>query len=115
MTTQTAVQGMYLAGKWTTREAKIEVLDPHDQSLICSVPSASAEDMHLAINEAKIGMKIAAELPVHKRMTILHKAAEYVDENRTRFARTIAMEGSKTIKEARGEVQRCIETLTIIS
>ncbi len=113
MTTQTAVQGMYLAGKWTTREAKIEVLDPHDQSLICSVPSASAEDMHLAINEAKIGMKIASELPVHKRMTILHRAAEYVDENRTRFARTIAMEGSKTIKEARGEVQRCIETLRL--
>ena len=53
MTTQTAVQGMYLAGKWTTREVKIDVLDPHDQSLICSVPSASAEDMHMPLTKRK--------------------------------------------------------------
>ncbi|WP_347551511.1 aldehyde dehydrogenase family protein [Pseudalkalibacillus hwajinpoensis] len=113
MTTQTAVQGMYLAGEWMTREAKIDVYDPHDQSMICSVPSASAEDMLLAIKEAKLGMKIAAELPVYKRMEILHRAAGYVGEHRDRFARTIAKEGSKTITEARGEVERCIETLRI--
>ncbi|MYL54685.1 aldehyde dehydrogenase family protein [Pontibacillus yanchengensis] len=113
MTTKTAVQSMYLAGEWKNREAKIDVLNSHDQSLIASVPSANKEDMLFAIEEAKEGREISSELPIHERMTILQRAADYVEEHMERYAKTIALEGSKTIQEARGEVKRSVETIRI--
>lgn len=106
-------QKMFLAGKWVTREQQIEVRNPEDNTIIETVPAASVEDMILCIEEAKEGAKLAAKLPIHKRMDIIRKAALYVEENFSKFATTIANEGCKTIKEARKEVTRAIETLRI--
>src|SRR5699024_2226377 len=54
-----------------------------------------------------------AEMPVHERMDIVHRAADFVKHYKHLYAITIATEGSKTITEAQGEVERCIETLRI--
>lgn len=105
--------GMFIAGEWVTKKETIPVLNPQDNSFITSVPAASAEDMLFAIGEAKEGAKIAATMPVHQRITILNKAANYISENKEKYAETIATEGSKTIREARAEVKRCIQTLQI--
>lgn len=104
---------MFIAGKWVEKEDVIEVLNPQDNSCISSVPSATEEDMLEAIEEAKEGAEIAAALSVHDRMEILHKAAAYIEADHERYATTIAKEGSKTIREARLEVSRCIETLRL--
>src|SRR5699024_7683599 len=50
-------------------------------------------------------------LPVHRRIEILQKAAELVNDRSESFARIIALEGSKTITEARAEVDRTIRIL----
>ncbi|NEY19510.1 aldehyde dehydrogenase family protein [Bacillus ginsengihumi] len=113
MTTQMISREMFLAGKWVKRERIIEVRDPQDNSIIHTVPAASAEDMLQCIEEAKEGAKIAANLPMHKRMEIINKAANYIEEHHEQFARTISREGSKTIREATKEVKRCIQTLRI--
>src|SRR5690606_7676359 len=115
MTMKTKVLGnpMFIAGKWVEKEAVIEVLNPQDNSFISAVPSASEEDMLLAIEEAKAGAKIAAAMPVHLRIDILNKAAAYIEEYKGKFAATIALEGSKTIREATAEVKRCVQTLKI--
>lgn len=104
---------MYIAGKWIGKEKTIDVLNPQDNSIVASVPAATKEDMLLAIEEAKEGAKLSAALPVHVRISILNKAAQYIEENSEKYARTIAQEGSKTIREARSEVKRCIQTLKI--
>jgi glyceraldehyde-3-phosphate dehydrogenase (NADP+) len=88
-------------------------LDPQDHSLITTVPAANESDVIYTIEEAKKGVKIAADLSTHERIAILHRAADWIFENKERYATTIAREGSKTIKEARKEVLRCIETLRI--
>jgi glyceraldehyde-3-phosphate dehydrogenase (NADP+) len=113
MATKVVGQKMLIAGEWVTRERVIEVLDPQDGSVITTVPAASREDMLDAIEHAKEGAKLSAALPVHQRITILQKAADYVADNQELYATTIAREGSKTIREARGEVLRCIQTLRI--
>src|SRR5690554_27970 len=100
MTTQVIGRKMYLAGKWVKRDRIIEVRDPQDNSLIDTVPAASVEDMIQCIEEAKEGARVAASMPVYKRMEIIHKAADYIEANDEKFARTIAREGSKTIREA---------------
>ncbi|MDF1998798.1 aldehyde dehydrogenase family protein [Peribacillus frigoritolerans] len=104
---------MFLAGEWVSRDKSIEVLDPQDHSLITTVPAANERDVIYTIEEAKKGVKIAADMPTHERIAILHRAADWILENKERYATTIAREGSKTIKEARKEVLRCIETLRI--
>ncbi|WP_260871825.1 aldehyde dehydrogenase family protein [Bacillus sp. X1(2014)] len=111
--TQTKANKMFLAGKWVSRSNSIKVFDPQDNRLIATVPAANEEDVLQTIEEAKKGAKIAADMTTHERITILNRAADWIYEHKEKFATTIACEGSKTIKEARKEVLRCIETLCI--
>lgn len=104
---------MLIGGEWLGSEKTITVLDPQDQTVINTVPRATVKDMLFTIEAAKEGAQIAANMPTHERMRVINRAADYVDEHKDTFATTIAREGSKTIKEARGEVNRCIETLRI--
>lgn len=104
---------MLLGGKWVKRDQVISVYDPGDQTLFATVPSASKEDMLEAIRLAEEGAKIAAKMPVHERISILNRTADYVEQYKAVFADTIASEGSKTIIEAESEVRRCIQTLRI--
>jgi glyceraldehyde-3-phosphate dehydrogenase (NADP+) len=104
---------MYMAGEWVARDRMIQVLDPQDNSVIATVPAASATDMLEAIDAAKEGVKIAASMAVHERITVLNKAADWIEKCSEEYAKTIAREGSKTIREARKEVARCIQTLRI--
>jgi glyceraldehyde-3-phosphate dehydrogenase (NADP+) len=113
MTTQLTGQKMFLAGKWVKSDRVIEVRDPQDNSIIDTVPAATSEDMMQCIEEAKDGAKIAASMPVHERMKIVNAAADYIEQNEEKYARTIAREGSKTIREATKEVARAIQTLRI--
>lgn len=104
---------MYIGGKWIEKDNTMEVLNPQDNSLITTVPKASKEDMLQTIQVAEEGAEIAANLSVHERISILKKAADYIENYHELFADTIASEGSKTINEARGEVSRCIETIRL--
>ncbi|MFC5714307.1 aldehyde dehydrogenase family protein [Thalassorhabdus alkalitolerans] len=113
MATKLLGQKMLLAGEWVDREDKIKVYNPENNQLIDTVPAASKEDMELAIEKAKEGAKIAESLSVKERMDILQGVAKRLQERHEEFARMIALEGSKTIKEARGEVTRTIETIRI--
>ncbi len=106
-------QKMFVAGDWVERERVLEVRNPEDDDLLAVVPRASRKDMEEAVELAKKGAQVSALLPVYKRMDILNKAADYVSAHKEAYARTIALEGSKTITEARKEAGRCVETLRL--
>ena len=104
---------MLLGDRWVDRDAVIEVRNPEDGSLVDTVPRADAADMERAVGHAVAGARAARAMPTHERMRVLHAAADTLRERHEEFARTIATEGIKTIREARGEVTRCIDTLRI--
>lgn len=104
---------MLLADGWAQRDARTEVTDPEDGSVIDTVPRASAADMEGAITAAVQGAETARQLPVHARMQVLDRAARTLEEELEEFARTIASEGVKTIREARKEVARAAVTLRL--
>jgi glyceraldehyde-3-phosphate dehydrogenase (NADP+) len=104
---------MLIAGKWVDRDKKIDVCKPYDGAVIDTVPAATAEDVDAAVAAAVKGFEEYKRYPSHQRIEILFKAAELMRDRQEEFARTIATEGSKTIREARGEVRRCINTITI--
>lgn len=104
---------MLLNGEWVERAARMEVRDPQDDSLVDTVPQANAADMDAAIAAAVCGFERTRRLSVHERRAILTRAADLVAARREEFAYTIAREGIKTIREARKEASRCVDTLRI--
>jgi len=103
---------MLLNGQWVDRDKKIEVLDPFDNSLVDTVPSATAEDVEIALSAAVKGFEITKRMTVYDRARILFKTAQIISDNLDDFAKLIAREASKTINEARKEASRCVNTIT---
>ncbi|MCB0057264.1 MAG: aldehyde dehydrogenase family protein, partial [Caldilineaceae bacterium] len=91
----------------------MSVYDPQDGSLIDTVPRASSEDMVAAIEAAVAGAQRARCMPTHQRIALLSGAASWIEQRQEEYARTIALEGIKTIREARKEASRCVDTLRI--
>ncbi|WP_216829059.1 aldehyde dehydrogenase family protein [Alkalihalobacterium elongatum] len=113
MKVRVAQRKMFLAGKWVGRDRTITVTNPENNEAIATVPAATKEDMLEAVQAAKGGAVASAKLPVFKRIEIIQGAADFIEKQQEDFAVTIALEGSKTIREARKEVERCIQTLRI--
>ena len=104
---------MLIGGKWVDNKNKIDVLNPYDNSLVDTVPRGTVNDIDRAIEIAQKGYEINRNLPAHKRISILKKTADIMESRFEELAKTIASEGSKTINEARKEVGRAINTITI--
>ncbi len=104
---------MLLNGEWVDRPQRMEVRNPQDNSLIDTVPLASIKDMQVAVNAAATSFERNRHIPTHQRMSILQHAAKILKKEHETYARTIAGEGIKTIREARKEVTRCIDTLRL--
>ncbi len=104
---------MIIGGKWVDRTEKIEVLNPYDGSVVDLVPRGTKDDIDQAIKIAQKGFEINKEMPIHKRIGIIKKAADLMQERFEELAKTISSEGSKTINEARKEVRRAINTINL--
>ncbi|MEX2542087.1 MAG: aldehyde dehydrogenase family protein [Trueperaceae bacterium] len=104
---------MLIAGRWEQAVKVIEVRNPQDGTLVDTVPMANAGQMRHAIDCAVEGGRHWRKAPTHERMRVLSEAAATIARESEAFARTIALEGIKTIREARAEVARCVETLRI--
>lgn len=104
---------MLLAGRWVERDKVIKVRDPWDDSVVDTVPQAKLEDVETALAAADEARSTARTMTTYERSQVLLNTAAIVADRLEDFARTIAREGSKTIREARKEVRRCVNTLTI--
>jgi len=102
---------MLIDGQWLARDAVLEVRNPFDGRLVDTVPRGSRADIDAAIGAAQRAM--ATPWPAHARYAVLMQAAALVDADRDGYARTIALEGSKTIREAQREPVRCVTLLRL--
>ncbi len=103
---------MIIGGEKINKEEKIDVIYPYTQEKIGEVPKGSPEDVEKAIQKAKIGLKKLKELTAYEKYKILLKVAQLLEERKEEFAKTIVYEVGKTIREARTEVERAINTIT---
>ena len=103
---------MYINGEWVDRAETMPVVDPFQQSVIDTVPRASAADMELAITSAVRGAQAMGRLTSYQRYEILRKAADLMSQRAEDLARTITLEEGKVIAEGRVEAQRGVQTIT---
>ncbi|MCD6328997.1 MAG: aldehyde dehydrogenase family protein [Candidatus Cloacimonetes bacterium] len=104
---------MLINGQWIDKDEKIDVKNPLSGEVIDTVPAGTKEDVKKAIDAAVEGFEISKNMPVHERVDILYRAAQLMKEHQEELARIIATEGSKTIREARGEAARAVNTITL--
>lgn len=91
----------------------ITVLSPYNGAIVGEVADISAASATWIIETALLGAQKSKELPRHERARILEKAAGLVEGDKDAFARLIVAESGKTIKQARKEVLRCVNTLKL--
>ncbi|HID92522.1 MAG TPA: aldehyde dehydrogenase family protein [bacterium (Candidatus Stahlbacteria)] len=103
---------MIIGGKWIDKDEKIEVKDPQDGKLIDTIPSADTSDVKKAYETAEAGADAMRKLSTYDRYLILKKTAELLEGRLEEYSKTIALEGVKTIREARKEAARAVNTLT---
>ena len=102
---------MLVGGAWIARDEVIEVRNPFDRRLVDTVPRGTPADIASAIAAAVEALD--EPWPVHARCDVLTRAAARLEADQEGYARTIALEGSKTIREARREPVRCVSLLRL--
>jgi acyl-CoA reductase-like NAD-dependent aldehyde dehydrogenase len=102
---------LILGGEFVKTDNLVEVKYPYTQETVAKVCFATEEEALKAVEIAKEGAKEMAKLTPYERYNLLMKAAKLLEERAEEFARTLVLEVGKTIREARTEVQRAIQTL----
>jgi len=96
-----------------TLQAACEVTSPYDGRLLGVVPVTAPSEVGGILAAAREGAAEARRLSRHDRGRILESAAAALEERREEFARTITAEAGKTIRQARKEVLRAVNTLRL--
>ena len=104
---------MLIAGRWVGAGRSIPVTDPYNGEVIGEIPQAGAEEVEAALSSAVRGSRQMAELTAAERHGILMRAAEGIRDRSEELSLILTREVGKTIREARGEVRRTIQTFTV--
>jgi glyceraldehyde-3-phosphate dehydrogenase (NADP+) len=104
---------MLLGHSWVSVPASVDVRNPEDGALLGLTPAADEGNAQAALGHAWDARHRARSLPLHERARILSDVSRAVADNAEAFATVVAMEGVKTIREARAEVARCALTLRL--
>ncbi|WP_124079973.1 NAD-dependent succinate-semialdehyde dehydrogenase [Pigmentiphaga humi] len=105
---------MLIDGAWTdgTSGRREEIRNPATDTVIGTVPLASAQDLDRALAAADAGFRRWRDTPVDARSRILHQAAARLRERAPGIARNMTREQGKHYKEALGEVTRVADMIS---
>lgn len=99
----------------TTFAQEIVVRSPFDGAIVGTVPETSPAAVDALLERARRGAQVARSLPRFRRSAILEKAAATIEDHLEDIAALIASESGKTIRQARKEAARCVNTLKLSS
>ena len=110
-TATVAAHRHFIGGDWLGEP----LIDRHDPAqpdrLVARVAEGDAETVALAVAAAAAAFDGWRTTPAPQRGRVLTAAAAIIHSRRAELARTITNEEGKTLREAAGEVQRCIDYL----
>jgi len=104
---------LLLDGQWVGGGAQLEVKNKYNGEVIGVLPTARKEDLDTALAAAERTEDVMADLPAHKRASILLRTAELMRERADDLAKTVAAEAGKALKFARAEVERAASVFVI--
>ncbi|MEX2499427.1 MAG: aldehyde dehydrogenase family protein [Wenzhouxiangellaceae bacterium] len=103
----------YLANKAVFANEDLEVFDKHTGQSATRVALADDSVVDKAVAAAERAAPAMARLPSHRRRDVLSHCATRFEERFDELVEILVVEAGKVIKDARGEVQRLIDTFRI--
>ena len=90
---------------------RLEVLDPATGEPVDTVPAGGPADVDAAVSAAAAAFEGWWATPAARRGELLHQAAATVRDRAGELAASLTREQGKPLREARLEIERCLETL----
>ena len=106
---------MYVGGRWQGSSEWLDIVSPYSGEVIDRVPVATPKQIEEALATAERGAIVMRGLGGAARADILRRAADLLDADVERIARTISLEVGKPIAEASGEASRLGEMFRLAS
>ena len=104
---------LYINGAWRpATDAPIDALDPADERVLASVPSAGEAEVHAALAAARAAQRQWARTPAIVRGGHLRTMAGVLRDNRTHLADLIVSEVGKPVSQALDELDFAIGFLS---
>lgn len=103
----------YLANKPVASKASFEVLDKYSGKVATRVPLVGAAEVRKAIVAAYKAREAMAAFPPDARRDVLEHCVRRFGERHEELALSLCIEAGKPIRDARGEVDRLIDTFRI--
>lgn len=103
----------FINGEWVegASERSYNDVNPYDDSLITAIRLASVDQLHQAFDAAREAQKAWAKTTAEERREVLHKAAEYLKENREEIVNTLVRETGGTLLKGNVELHLALEFL----
>jgi acyl-CoA reductase-like NAD-dependent aldehyde dehydrogenase len=112
MAVSTTLAGGYIDGaEHRNAGDPLPVTNPADGQVFADVAGGTAEDVDAAVRSAKRAFAEWSALAVSKRGEILGKAAHHVEAHLDELVPMLTREQGKTLREARIEITKAIDTL----
>lgn len=102
-----------VGGRWSQSTTVAPVRNPYTGETIAHVCQASPADAESAMQSSVEGAAAMRRLSGYARSTLLATAAQALQARQEEFARTMTAEAGKPLTDARREVGRAIQTLSI--
>ncbi|QKE72575.1 aldehyde dehydrogenase family protein [Arthrobacter citreus] len=103
----------YINGSWVEGLKYEKLYAPHSDEILADIPIATIENLEAAIIAANNARSKMDKLTSYERSLILEQLVEQFKENRSQLAEILALEASKPLKAALGEIDRTIATYKI--
>lgn len=103
----------FLEGQWRTDGPTVERIGPYRREAVSRAVVATGDDVVAAARYATAAKRRIAALAPAARAEILERAAGLAQQRADDFARLIALELGKPVKDGRGEMERVADTLAI--
>ncbi|NHC43229.1 aldehyde dehydrogenase family protein [Bacillus sp. MM2020_1] len=102
--------GNFINGQWVESEETLPVFDKYTGEEIARISIASREEVNEAISNAYETFQTVKLSPM-QRYDILMQTVEIAKQRKEELALVMVQEAGKVLKEARGEIDRGIQTL----
>ena len=106
---------LLIKGKWEESKDRREIKSPYDQSVVGVVHFADKKQVEKALAAADEAFKETKKLSSFERSRVLEKVSSEIERRKEDLARSITLQGGKTIKSSRIEVERAANTFQIAS
>ena len=104
---------MLIGGEWRAASEMYEVRDPYRGDIVELAPRSTSDDLDAALNAAVSAKTKAAAMPGYERAALLRRAGALLLERADAIGEIMTRETGKAIKDARAEIVRSQDTLSL--